>query len=121
MGEMEMSRRPDWALRLYEILDERGEAPRKLVEEEMMLLIPSGPAHREGVAKARADHLYRMRKLGLEPDVEYRPRGDMIRKGRQRLALKTIHTEVSAGRVEKFEKDERIWLRRRNGSGPGPG
>jgi hypothetical protein len=111
--------RPDWVSKLFDILDERGEAPRRVVEEEMMLLIPSGPAHREGVAKAKADHAYRLRKLGLEPDPDYEARGDLTRKGRQRLALKSIHTEVAAGRVEKFERNDRVWLRRRsNGASP---
>jgi len=118
---MSGSHRPTWALLLYEILDERGEAPRRVVEEEMMLLIPSGPAHREGVAKAKTDHAYRLRKLGLDPDPDYEPRGDLTRKGRQRLALKTIHTEVAAGRVEKFEMDNRVFLRRRMGADRGSG
>ncbi len=76
-----------------------------------MLMIPSGPAHREGIAKARSDHNYRMRKLGLEPDPAYVATGDLVRKGRQRLALKAIHTEVAAGRIERFQRDGRVWLR----------
>jgi hypothetical protein len=56
---------------------------------------------------------------GKEPDPDYEPRGDLTRKGRQRLALKSIHTEVAAGRVEKFERGDRVWLRRRdNGASP---
>jgi hypothetical protein len=114
MSAVKDNGRPDWVGKLFDILDERGEAPRRVVEEEMMLMIPSGPAHREGVAKAKADHAYRLRKLGLEPDPDYEPGGDLTRKGRQRLALKSIHTEVAAGRVEKFKRDDRVWLRRRN-------
>jgi hypothetical protein len=110
-GTIAVTERSDWVERLYELLDERGEAPRRLVEEEMMVMIPSGPAHREGAAKARADHVYRMRKSGREPNPEYEPRGDLIRRGRQRLALKAIQTEVDAGRVERFRKDGRVWLR----------
>jgi hypothetical protein len=106
--------RPDWVERLYELLGEMSEAPRRLVEEEIMLMIPSGPAHREGAAKARSDHDYRMRKLGLDPDPTYEPGGDLVRRGRQRLALKTIHTEVKAGRLERFKKDGRDWLRLRS-------
>ncbi len=109
-----LNERPDWVERLYELLDERTEAPRRLVEEEMMLMIPSGPAHREGAAKARADHNYRMRKLGLDPDPAYEPAGDLVRRGRQRLALKAIQTEVTAGRIERIVKDGRVWLRLRS-------
>lgn len=110
-GAMNLSDRPDWVERLYDLLAERIEAPRRLVEEEIMLMIPSGPAHREGAAKARSDHSYRMRKIGLEPDPRFEPSGDLVRRGRQRLALKTIHTEVKAGRIERFTRDGREWLR----------
>ncbi len=112
---MALERRSDWVERLYELLGDGSESPRRLVAEEMMLMIPSGPAHREGVAKARADHSYRMRKLGLEPDPDYVPSGDLVRRGRQRLALKAIHTEIAAGRIEKFKKDGRVCLRLRKG------
>jgi hypothetical protein len=108
---MQLDARPDWVGRLYEILDELVEAPRRLVVEEMMLMIPSGPAHREGAAKARADHNYRMRKLGLDPDPNYEPAGDLVRRGRQRLALKAIQTEVAARRIERFTRGGRMWLR----------
>jgi hypothetical protein len=111
MASLTLNDRPDWIEHLYDFLGEKTAAPRRLVVEEMMLLIPSGPAHREGVAKARADHVYRLRKLGLDPDPDYEPSGDLVRRGRQRLALKAIQTEVTAGRIERFTKDGRIWLR----------
>jgi hypothetical protein len=105
-----LDQRPDWVERLHELVA-LGDVPRRLAEEEMMTMIPSGPAHREGVAKAISDHKYRMKKLGLLPDPQYVPSGDLIRRGRQRLALKAIHTEVAAGRIERFIKDGRVWLR----------
>lgn len=107
--------RSDWVERLYELLSDRTAVPRRLAVEEMMLMIPSGPAHREGSAKAHADHCYRMRKIGLEPDPDYAPSGDLIRRGRQRLALKAIQTEVAAGRIERFKRDGRVCLRFREG------
>lgn len=100
---------PAWVSAAYEYLERRGgAAPLRLVAEFSMALVPPGPAWREGQAKRKTDAKYR----GAEADdVSELERLRVIRNGSKRIVLKSLYYERKSGRLEKFEKDGRDWLR----------
>src|SRR6266581_6318850 len=101
--------RPTWVDAIYAFLESRdGSAPLRQVAEEAAALVPPGPAWREGQAKRQTDARYRRfedRELG-ELDAL-----SVIRSGQKRIVLKSIYYERKAGRLEKFDRDGRPWLR----------
>jgi hypothetical protein len=72
-----------------------------------MRFVPPGPAWREGTAKRKTDARYR----GSPDDVKPLENDRVIRTGSKRIVLKALYHEVKLGRVERFEKDGRTWLR----------
>lgn len=102
-------RRPIWVDAIYSFLEARdGCAPLRQVAEEAAALVPPGPAWREGQAKRQTDARYRGSEdgdLGDPDDL------GVIRSGQKRIVLKSIYYERKAGRLQKFARDGRPWLR----------
>jgi hypothetical protein len=100
--------RPRWVEAVYEFLaDQDNEAPLRQVAEHAAGLVPPGPAWREGMAKRRTDARYR----GTDGDVTELEKLRVIRTGQKRIVLKSIYHERKVGRLMKFERDGRAWLR----------
>jgi len=104
--------RPSWVIAIYEFLEGRPghEAPQRLVAEYAMGLVPPGPAWREGQAKRETDAKYRGAPVEDLPDLE---RLAVIRNGAKRIVLKSLYHERKVGRIEKFDRHGRPWLRLR--------
>jgi hypothetical protein len=103
-------KRPAWVIAVYEFLERRPEreAPQRLVAEHAMGLVPPGPAWREGQAKRVTDAKYR----GAPPeDLPELERLAVIRNGAKRIVLKSLYHERKLGRIERFDRDGRPWLR----------
>lgn len=102
------STRPRWVDAMYEFLGERhGEAPLRQVAEHAAGLVPPGPAWREGMAKRKTDARYR----GADEEVNELENLRVIRTGAKRVVLKSIYYERKSGRLMRFERDGRPWLR----------
>jgi hypothetical protein len=102
--------RPRWVEAIYEFLGEREDqaAPLRQVAEHAMEFVPPGPAWREGMAKRKTDARYRG-----SPDEELSELENLrvVRNGQKRIILKHIYHERKVGRLEKFERNGRPWLR----------
>lgn len=99
-----------WVEAIYEFLREQEDqsAPLRQVAEHAGAFVPPGPAWREGMAKRRTDARYRgASEDGLSELEKLR----VVRNGQRRIILKHIHHERRVGRLEKFERDGRPWLR----------
>lgn len=104
-----MGERPAWVQAIYTFLGERGgAAPLRQVAEEVAALVPPGPAWREGNAKRKTDARYRGADDEELPDLNDL---SVIRTGQKRIVLKSIYYERKAGRLEKFDRDGRPWLK----------
>src|SRR5437762_460044 len=101
--------RPRWVEAIYDFLAEREDqaAPLRQVAEHAMSFVPHGPAWREGMAKRKTDARYR----GSSEDVNELENLRVVRNGQKRIILKHIYHERKVGRLEKFERDGRPWLR----------
>jgi hypothetical protein len=73
-----------------------------------MRFVPPGPAWREGTAKRKTDARYR----GAPDEVRDMENLRVIRTGSKRIVLKAIYHECKTGRLEKFEREGRPWIRR---------
>ena len=101
--------RPLWVEEIYAFLQDReGQAaPLRQVAEHAMTFVPPGPAWREGMAKRKTDARYR----GSLDEVSELENLRVVRNGQKRIVLKAIHYERKVGRLEKFDRDGRDWLR----------
>ena len=101
--------RPLWIEEIYDYLSKKPneEAPLRLVSEHGMRFVPPGPAWREGMAKRKTDATYR----GASDEVRPLENIRVIRTGSKRIVLKAIYYECKAGRLTKFEREGRTWLR----------
>jgi hypothetical protein len=101
--------RPRWVDAIYEFLADREDqtAPLRQVAEHAMTFVPPGPAWREGMAKRKADARYR----GSLEELSELENLQVVRNGQKRIILKHIYHERKVGRLEKFERDGRDWLR----------
>jgi hypothetical protein len=107
-----LSVRPRWVEALYEFLADRsGEAPFRQVAEHAAGFVPPGPAWREGTAKRQTDARYR--RSGA--DLAELENLQVVRTGAKRIVLKSIYYERKAGRLVKFDRDGRPWLRATGG------
>ena len=107
-GIGEKLERPAWVEAVYRFLEERGgSAPLRQVAEVAAALVPPGPAWREGNAKRKTDARYR----GASEELRGLDDLSVVRSGQKRVVLKSIYYERKAGRLERFEKDGRPWLR----------
>ena len=102
--------RPRWVEEIYEFLQDREDqaAPLRQVAEHAMTFVPPGPAWREGMAKRKTDARYRG---SLEEEVSDLENLRVVRNGQKRIILKHIYHERRVGRLEKFQRDGRDWLR----------
>jgi hypothetical protein len=101
--------RPRWVDAIYEFLADREDqtAPLRQVAEHAMTFVPPGPAWREGTAKRKTDARYR----GGSEDLSEMENLRVIRNGQKRIVLKAIYHERKVGRLERFQRDGRDWLR----------
>jgi hypothetical protein len=101
--------RPRWVEAIYEFLADREDqtAPLRQVAEHAMTFVPPGPAWREGMAKRKTDARYRGSSEKLNELENLR----VVRNGQKRIILKHIYHERKVGRLEKFARDGRDWLR----------
>jgi hypothetical protein len=103
-----MAERPAWVEAAYEFLNTRdGAAPLRQVAEVAAARVPPGPAWREGTAKRKTDARYR----GGSDELPSLNELSVVRTGQKRIVLKSIYYERKAGRLEKYERDGRPWLR----------
>jgi hypothetical protein len=104
-----MKSKPKWVEAIYDFLEEREDqaAPLRQVAEYAMAFVPPGPASREGAAKRKTDARYRGA-LDEPGEIENLR---LVRTGQKRIILKHIYHERRVGRLEKFERDGRPWLR----------
>jgi hypothetical protein len=104
-----MSTRPRWVEAIYEFLAdcEDQAAPLRQVAEHAMTFVPPGPAWREGMAKRKTDARYR----GSSEELSELENLRVVRNGQKRIILKHIYHERRVGRLEKFERGGRSWLR----------
>jgi len=95
---------------IYEFLaTKRGRsAPLRQVKEYAMGFVPPGPAWREGAAKRAADARYRGSDASEVSELENLR---VIRTGQARIVLRHIYQERRAGRLARFDKGGRPWLR----------
>jgi hypothetical protein len=101
--------RPRWVDAIYEFLAdcEDQAAPLRQVAEHAMKFVPPGPASREGMAKRKTDARYR----GSSKELSELENRRVVRNGQKRIILKHVYHERKVGRLEKFERDGRDWLR----------
>ena len=101
--------RPRWVEAIYEFLADREDqaAPLRQVAEHAMTFVPPGPAWREGMAKRKTDARYR----GSSDDVNQLENLRVVRTGQKHIILKAIYYERKVGRLEKFQRNGRDWLR----------
>jgi hypothetical protein len=107
-----MGSRASWVQAVYDFLEERGgEAPLRQVAEVAAARVPPGPAWRVGNAKRKTDARYR--NSSDEPPAELPTINDLsvIRTGQKKIVLRDIYYERRAGRLERYERDGRAWLR----------
>jgi len=84
------------------------EAPLRVVVEHGMRFVPAGPASREGTLKRKRDANYR----GSSDELNVLENQRVVRNGARRFVLKALHYESNvSGRMEKFERDGRRWVR----------
>ena len=104
-----MKSRPRWVEAIYEFLQAREDqaAPLRQVAEYAMAFVPPGPASREGAAKRKTDARYR----GTSDELSDLENLRLVRTGQKRIILKHIYYERRVGRLERFDRDERPWLR----------
>ena len=105
-----LSQRPVYVEEMFKFLRARPahEAPFTLVVEHGMRFVPAGPASREGTAKRRRDAHYR----GSGEELSSLENQRVVRGGSRRFVLKALHYEANvSGRMEKFERDGRRWVR----------
>jgi hypothetical protein len=103
-----MAERAAWVNAVYDFLASRnGAAPLRQVAEIAAALVPPGPAWREGNAKRKTDARYR----GASDELPNLSELSVIRTGQKRIVLKSIYYERKAGRLEKFKREGRDWLR----------
>jgi hypothetical protein len=102
--------RPRWVEAIYEFLGERQDqaAPLRQVAEHAMTFVPPGPAWREGTAKRKTDARYRG---SSDEELNELENLRVVRNGQKRIILKHIYHERKVGRLEKFQRDGRDWLR----------
>jgi hypothetical protein len=102
--------RPLWIEEICEYLSKKPneEAPLRLVSEHGMRFVPPGPAWREGMAKRKTDAVYRG---ASSEEVRSLENIRVIRTGSKRIVLKAIYYECKAGRLAKFEREGRTWVR----------
>jgi hypothetical protein len=102
--------RPRWVEAMYGFLEECEEqaAPLRQVAEHAMTFVPPGPAWREGMAKRKTDARYRGAPVEELNELDNLR---VVRNGQKRIILKHIYHERKVGRLEKFERGGRDWLR----------
>lgn len=107
--KVQTSSRPLWVQEMRQFLNAKpsGEAPLRQVAEHGMRFVPPGPAWREGTAKRKTDARYR----GADDEVSGLENERVIRNGSKRIVLRALYHETKVGRMTKFERDGRKWIR----------